>query len=483
MPAGIRPRRAPDRSGFVTGARAGVSEGHAGRARREKMRCEPRRSALASFALASDYEHGVVTLDNGLTVVTIDMPHLHSATISLFARVGSRHESPADNGLSHFLEHMFFRGCEGFGDSTELNAAIEDLGGYLDGFTTRDYSGYQTTVHPDHVERASEILGAMFSTPTFDQIDVERGIILEEMLDALDDRGREIDIDVLAHRTAYGAHGLSQPIDGRQANVERFSIDDLRRHTKRFYGAKNLVLCFAGKIDVKACRAVAARAFGVLSAGKRVSDGRRPKLPANGTHLAFTPFSDAQTRVRLSFHTVADAHEDHAALVVLRRIFDGGLSARLQVELVEKRGVVYEIGADLESYADCGLFDFEFAVANDKLAYAIEELMKVIHDVVHVGVGAEELERVKLRARCSVEFGLDSAAEMSQWFGVNQLFWVPRSPEERLAQIEAVTLEDVRRVTKKYLRQKRLTAAAVGGAKGKKLEKARAVFAKAAAEL
>ncbi|MEQ8278599.1 MAG: pitrilysin family protein [Deltaproteobacteria bacterium] len=433
--------------------------------------------------MASDYQHATATLDNGLTVVTIAMPHLHSATVSLFARVGSRHEPGPDNGLSHFLEHMFFRGCAGFEDSTALNTAIEDLGGYLDGFTTRDYSGYQTTIHPDHVDRATEILGAMFTTPTFEQIDVERGIILEEMLDALDDKGREIDIDVLAHRTAFPTHGLAQPIDGMQDNVKRFSVDDLRRHMKRFYGAKNLVLCFAGRIDPRKCRAVAKRAFGAMPAGKKVSDGRRPKLPNDGTHLAFTPYADAQTRVRLSFHTVSDTHADHAALVVLRRIFDGGLSARLQVELVEKRGVVYEISADVESYADCGLFDFELAVANDKLAYAIDELMKVIHDVVHTGVDAEELERVKLRARCSVEFGLDSASEMTQWFGVNRLFSEPKSPEERLAELEAVTLDDVRRVAKKYLRGKRLTAAAVGGVKGKRLDKARQTFAKAATAL
>lgn len=426
--------------------------------------------------MARGYRHGVTTLDNGLTVVTVDMPHLHSATVSLFARVGSRHESPDDNGLSHFLEHMFFRGCEGFGDSTELNGAIEDLGGYLDGFTTRDYSGYQTTVHPNFTARATSILGAMFRAPIFSDIDVERSIILEEMLDAFDDRGKEIDVDVLAHREAFPSHGLQQPIDGVQKNVKRFTTADLFRHKKRFYGAKNLVLCFAGKIDPRECRRGAKLAFGGLLPGRRTSDGKRPALPKEAPSFRFAPFSDAQTRVRLSFRTVHDDHPDHAALVVLRRIFDGGLSARLQVELVEKRGVVYEIGADLESYADCGLFDFELAVANDKLAYALEELTRVIHDVVHTGVDREEVERVKNRARCSVEFGLDSANDMSHWFGATRLFSEPKSPESRLKELEAVTLADVRRVAKKYLRGRRLTVAAVGGVKAKSLTEAKRVL-------
>lgn len=95
------------------------------------------------------YRHRESVLDNGLTVVTVEMPHLHSASIALYVGIGSRHENEATNGLSHFLEHMFFRGCDGFADSTALNAAMEDLGGVLDGYTTRDYTAYQSVVHPD----------------------------------------------------------------------------------------------------------------------------------------------------------------------------------------------------------------------------------------------------------------------------------------------------------------------------------------------
>ena len=149
---------------------------------------------LESGSLTRAYDLQEQVLPNGLVVQTIRQPHLHSATISVFARVGSRHEAPADNGLSHFLEHMFFRGSEQFPDSTALNAAMEDLGGILDGFTTRDYSGYQSTVHPSGVNRAIEILGDMFNAPRFEDIDIERSIILEEQLDALDDRGRDLDL-------------------------------------------------------------------------------------------------------------------------------------------------------------------------------------------------------------------------------------------------------------------------------------------------
>lgn len=415
-------------------------------------------------------------LDNGLTVVTVAMPHLHAATISVFARVGSRHETPRTNGLSHFLEHMFFRGCEGYPDSTALNAAMEDLGGYLDGYTTRDASGYQTTVHPRFVGEATELLGQMFTHPSFQDIDIERSIILEEILDALDDRGRQIDLDIIAHRDAFADHPLGQSIDGPRTNLRHFNAADLERHRRSYYGAKNLVLCFAGAIDEKACRKAAARGFGRLFPGKQAREGRAPALPKKAPQLRFVHSDDAQTRARLTFRAVSDVHPDYPALLLLRRIVDGGLSARLQVEMVEKRGIVYEIGAELESYSDCGLFDFELAVAHKKLSYALEELCKVIEQLVKEPIAQEELDRVRRRARFGLELGLDSTHEMAQWYGAVRLYHAPIGPEGRLEQLEKVTSEDLQRVARTYLSPERLTVAAVGGADARTVTKAKGVL-------
>ena len=419
---------------------------------------------LSSESLSRAYDFREQTLPNGLTVQTIRQPHLHSATISVFARVGSRHESASDNGLSHFLEHMFFRGCDGFPDSTALNGAMEDLGGILDGFTTRDYSGYQSTVHPSGVADGIEIFGQMFSSPHFEDIDIERSIILEEQLDALDDRGRDLDLDNLVHRASFGDHPLSQPVDGPRKNVRRFDQADLHRHRRRFYGAKNLVLSVAGNIEHGACRRAARRTFGGLFEGRQATEGRAPTYKKDGPHLQFLSSDDAQTRLRLVFRTVPWTHRDFPALLLIRRILDGGLSARLQVELVEKRGIVYEVGADHDAYVDCGLLGFELAVAHRKLGYAIEELGRVLQDLKTDGVTAEELARVCARARIGLELGLDAPAELVQLFGTTRLFRPPLTPETRMEQLEQVTTVDVRRVLRKYLIPARMTAVAVGGA-------------------
>ncbi|MFO0723666.1 MAG: pitrilysin family protein [Myxococcota bacterium] len=429
----------------------------------------------------SGYEHATTRLENGLTVVTVTMPHLHSATISIFARAGSRHETDETNGLTHFLEHMFFRGCEGFPDSTALNTAMEDLGGTLDGYTMRELSSYHSTVHPAGIGEAMRILGSMFRRPTFRDIEIERSIILEEILDALDERGRVIELDTIAHREAFRGHPLGQSIDGPRKNLRRFSVDDLEAHRRRLMVASNMVLAVSGAIEPAKVRQDAQRLFGDLPTGRRVKE-TAPTMPSDAPRLLYVRSEDSQTRVRLSFRTVPEHHHDFPALLLLRRILDGGLSARLQVEMVEKRGIAYEIGAELETYADCGLFDFELAVAHKKLPYAIEELTKVILEIAKNGVTHEELERTRRRARIGVELALDSAYELGTWFGQSQLFRDPVTPEQRIAQLDSVTAKDVEHAARRYFSPSRLTIAAVGNAPPATIratKKALAAFAEA----
>jgi len=425
----------------------------------------------------AEYRHKHTVLDNGLTVVTVNMPHLHSAYISIFARVGSRHEKAENNGISHFLEHMFFRGCEGFPDSTALNAAMEDYGGVLDGFTSRDSSSYHTTVHPQHVRDAIEIFGSMFLASTFSDIDVERSIIMEEMLDAIDDRGRMIDLDNIAHREAFAGHSLGLPIEGSQKNVRRFHVDDLMAHRRKYYGAANMVVCVAGKINSSNCRKAIQRTFGPLRKGRRATE-TAPKLQEPKPRLVYVRTDEPQTRIRLSFRTVSEEHPDYAALDLLRHVLDGGLSGRLQNVFVEKLGLAYDISADIEMYSDCGLFNFEVAVSNRKLLSVLERLVKFISELRKEGLTKEELDRVRYRASLALEFSLDSPQELSHWYGESALFRKPKKFGHKIKSLKSVQTEDILRVCRTYLSPTRLTATAVGGADPNTVKKARSILKK-----
>src|SRR5882672_9085279 len=211
-------------------------------------------------------------LRNGLRVVTVETPYLHTANLCLYVRAGSRYETPESNGLSHFVEHMLFRGSRSFPDSLALNRAIEELGGTLYAETGRDYSLYQIPLRAQDIGWGLAILGDLFSTPAFRDIDLERQIILEEILEDLDDRGRNVNVDDLSRSVAWDGHPLGYPITGPLKNVRRFKDADVRRHFTRFYGAANMVLCVAGPLSHGRVAKWARAAFKDVPAGTR----RRP---------------------------------------------------------------------------------------------------------------------------------------------------------------------------------------------------------------
>lgn len=425
----------------------------------------------------SGFGHRQRVLSNGLTVHVLDMPHLHSAYVAYLVRVGSRHERPEENGISHFLEHMLFRGCDGYPDTQALNGAIEDLGGSLDGFTTRDYTGYATAVHPDGLRPALEILGQMMRTPHLRGLTTERRVVREEMLDALDERGRLIEVDALAHEHLFGGHRLGQRIEGLRRNLPHFSRDALHRHRRRHYTGANSVLCIAGRIDRPTERSVE-RAFGPLPAGQRRSDGNRPPVAHSPASMRIRRHRSPQTRVRFSFRTVPEVHRDFPALVWLRRWLDGGLSAHLQTELVHRLGLAYEVSASLDSYSDVGLFDIELAVENDRLPRAVEALGTLVGDVVRREFSTEEIRRVQERYRSSFEFMFDSPSELTGWFGVASLFGHDETPRDRLQRVLAVEPGDVQRAVTRLFDLRRLAVTGVGGADPTTIRAARRALAR-----
>src|SRR6267143_1785854 len=159
-------------------------------------------------------------LPNGLRVVTVELPHLHTGMIAAYVRAGSRHEVPARNGVSHFLEHLFFRGSEAYPEGRAMNALVEDAGGSLNGVTTRDHGYYYSPIHPGHLETGIAVLGDMLQRPLFKDVEIEREVILEEILDEVDEDGRDIDVDNLSKRALFGDHPLAFKIAGTRETVQ-----------------------------------------------------------------------------------------------------------------------------------------------------------------------------------------------------------------------------------------------------------------------
>lgn len=400
-------------------------------------------------------------LPNRLRVVTVETPHLHTALIAVYVRVGSRHERPHNNGVSHFLEHLFFRGSARYPDTVAMNALVEEAGGNLNGVTTRDHSYYYTPIHPAHLETAASVLGDMLARPLLRQLEIERQVILEEMLDEVDERGRDIDVDNLSKAALFGSHPLALKIAGTRRSVKRLSLDQVKAHLWRFYVARNMVLTVVGDVKRREVLSLARRHFGALRPGRPTREAAPARAPA-GPWLRFIRHDESQTEFRLNFRVPPERHPDHAAMQILRRVLDDGLSSRLPYNVVERKGLAYSIHAALESFDDVGLFEVDAASAPDKAGAVLAEIASTLAELRERGPTDEEIDRAKRRHRMLLEFAADSPGELAGYFGATELFFPPEPFEERCAQVERQTPERIRQVARRYLAPSNLGVVAVG---------------------
>jgi predicted Zn-dependent peptidase len=401
-------------------------------------------------------------LANGLRVVTVELPHLHTGMIAAYVRAGSRHEDPARNGVSHFLEHLFFRGSEGYPDGRTMNALVEDCGGSLNGVTTRDHGYYFSPVHPERLEVPMAVLGDMLARPLFKEIELEREVILEEILDEVDEKGRDIDIDNLAKRALFPDHALGLKIAGTPATVSALREDDLRAQHARAYGARNIVLAAAGPVHHGQVLALAERHFAALRPGAVLHDGALNGAP-RGPQLVAVDHTDAQMELQVSFRGPPEEHADFPVLRVIKRVLDDGLASRLQMQLVERKALAYSVGAGMDGFTDCSVFEVGCACAPRKAPAALAEMLRLLSELGEADVPQDELVRAKKKSRISLEFSLDSPADMIGWFGAGELLHPPaESFRSWLARIEDVSAADIRRVASAMFRRENLVACAVG---------------------
>lgn len=409
-------------------------------------------------------------LPNGLRVLTAPTPGLHSAMIALYVRAGSRHETPAVNGVSHFLEHLFFRGSEGYPDSVAMNAAVEAVGGNLNGVTARDHGCYYTPIHPSALATGVAILGDLVSRPLLKEMEVEREVILEEILDEIDSAGRDIDPDNLVKRTVFPGHPLGMKIGGTRDTVRALKPRHVRAHLERFYTGENLVLAVAGPVRHAQVLELAERHLGGLPRGVRSADRPPPAWPV-GPCLEVVGHDDAQAELTVAFPCPPEHHPDYPVLLCIRRLLDDGLSSRLPFEIVEKRGLAYSLHCGLDTFVDAGMLVVDGACAPRKVPAVLTEVLKVLAELAARPVPEAELLRVQQRHRMSLAFSLDSPADLAGWYGAGEVLSAPEGFEARCRRVEAVTLADVQRVSASTFTVNNLAAVVVGRV-GRRAEKA-----------
>jgi predicted Zn-dependent peptidase len=421
----------------------------------------PRRdSSLAPFQLAK-LTSEKRRLANGLPVVICPRPGLSWAYAAVYFGIGSRHEAPAQNGLTHVLEHMLFRGTRSFRDATTLNAAAEDLGGYLEGATYRDHLVFSTGCHPSAVAEAIAILGEIVQWPRYRGMKVEREILHEELLETLDRDGRMIDLDNVTHAAIFRQHGLGLPIEGNLANLERFDKSTIEAHRRRYLVARNAVVSVAGPIDPDVVARAVRDAFGTMPEGEPPEVTPAPR-PFGKPVLRYIRHTNSQVDLRLSFWAVPIRDPDYPPLVLLARLLADGLASRLHAELVDRQGLAYSLHAGLASYRDCGLFEFEITVAPDRAADAIHKLLDFSTEAKRMRFTGEELARTLRRYRYGMEFMADDASDLASWHGRAALFDMESQITTLYDRLTELEHRDLHRVARRFFTPERLVITAVG---------------------
>lgn len=407
------------------------------------------------------FSHRRDVLANGLRLITVELPHLHTATVVMYAKVGSRYESEHDNGLSHFLEHMLFRGTAHLPDAHRLNYAIEALGGTLYAETGRDYSLYQLSLHPENVLAGLDLVGEIFAAPVFSGLEIERRIVLEEILEDLDEDGHDIHIDDVARRLMFPAHALGYKITGPYANIERFTLDDVRRHFARCYGARNMLLTVAGAVRHEEVLERAGRAFAPLPPGELL-ESAPPPPSVEGPRFVYVPNVGSQTGLQLLFRALPETSPDFPALLALSRILDDGMSTRLHQRVCDELGLAYYVSGSIDTFYDSALFEVDANSAHANVPALLSEALHVLAAMRDEPPRDDELDKAKRRFRWDLEASFDDPDAMAGWWGGAELYIRPFTFEEKVARMEAVRPSDVQRVAAQVFQSERLAVAAVG---------------------
>ena len=401
------------------------------------------------------------TLANGLRVVVAPQPQLHRAHVALYVRVGSRFETPRTNGLSHFLEHMLYRGTPTLQTAHEVNHAFESLGGYLYAATQTDFGVFSVTAPSESVAETSKLFGEVLARPSFNDIEIEKGIVCEEILEDLDDEGRQVDADNLSRQLIYPTHPLGYTITGDEKSVRSFELPMLRAHHTRHYNAANSVLAFSGAVDADACIALAEEHFAQLAKGELVA-ADAPVHNQKKARLDIVENVSSQTELRVCFRAVPERSEHRHAMDMLMRILDDGMSTRLYHRICDSKGLCYDVGASFDGYEDDGVLDFMAGVQHARTSVVTREIIDLLCDLAKNGPTEQEVEKAKKRNAWEMRAVNDSPEELAGFYAGGLLFDRFETPEARLAGNAAVTTKRLREMAELLAQPDRLNVLAVG---------------------
>jgi predicted Zn-dependent peptidase len=417
-------------------------------------------------------------LPGGATILTEHMPGLRSATVGIWIKRGSRHETPDFNGICHFIEHAVFKGTE---RRSVMDIAVESdrLGGNFDAYTSHEMTGFALKVVDRALPQAFDLLSDMLLSPRFDQTELEREqkVIIEEMK-MVEDSPEEF-LGELFHAAYYPDHPLGRPIEGTPETVSSFDRARTAEFHRTAYQPRNFVIAAAGNVSHAQLVELAERAFAAQATAttpEQHSSQEEPGAPP----LPAAPILIQRKRELEQAHLIlatpwpSARDEDRYAASLLGSVIGGGTSSRLWQSVREERGLAYSVGAAAHGFTDSGMFQIYAGTSPAQLDEVLDLALAELRRVVREPVGAEELQLAKDQAVASILLGLESTSARAGSLARQEITHGRRiSPDEIIARLEAVTPEDMQRVARARFTSDTLALGALGNLNGFRVERSR----------
>ncbi len=389
-----------------------------------------------------------MTLKNGLTLALTPFPKIKTVTLHAWVGVGSSYEPKNINGISHFLEHMLFRGNEFLGDSNQLNLNMEELGGEINAATSFDHTEYWLEFHCKFLETGIKRFIQFLRFPSFEKIELERSIILEELKSSYNEENQIIDVDSLTLETFWPEEAFGFPVAGIPESIKAITLEDLRDWYKRYYQASNMVIGITGDFDLAQIQDLIETETTSLEAGEKQP---YPKptwdLPCKKP-LNFVQERDNQYQFQWSFPFPDLTPKKRMLLQLALRMLDDGSSTRMQRLIREEKGLAYDISASPFFFSTGGLMQIQGIAGLDKINELVSELAEIVKGICNQGFNENEFNLARLRFQTSLDCFSDNA-EGLLLEAVSPLIHPGAMNIDQLQEaLESVTLEEINSVTR-----------------------------------
>jgi len=408
------------------------------------------------------FKHHFHQFESGLRLISIPMPATRTVTVLVLVGTGSKYETKEINGISHFLEHMMFKGTTKRPGKMDIARELDAIGAEYNAFTGKEYTGYYAKASMEKLDTVMDVVFDIFLNSKLAQedIDTERGVIVEELNMYRDMPQRYV--SDLFEKLLYGDQPAGWDIGGEKETVMSLKREQFVNYFNSHYVAKNTIIAVAGNVDPDVVKNKTAEYFSEIRKNDSVTKLTVVEKQSEPTLLVHYKKTD-QTHFHLGFRSYDMYDNRKYALGILGTVLGGGMSSRLFEEVRDKRGLAYYVGAENDTSTDTGYFMVKAGVNNEKVFEAIKVVMDEVRKIKDNGITAEELQRAKDNISGSMALGLEHSDAVANAYAGPILFENKvLTPEEELDKIKKVTLQEVHQVAKEVFDNKKLNLAVIG---------------------